>query len=66
MYPMKYFLSVLGMVLVLEGLPYFAFPEKVKEFLSRMTTIPENKLRMLGLIIIGLGLLILFVAREMG
>jgi len=63
---MKYFLSVLGMVLVLEGLPYFAFPEKVKEFLSRMTTIPENKLRMLGLIIIGLGLLILYVSREMG
>jgi uncharacterized protein YjeT (DUF2065 family) len=62
---MRYFLSVLGLVLVVEGLPYFAFPQKVKEFLSQITTLPENKLRVIGLIIIGVGLALLYVAREM-
>ncbi len=63
---MKYFLSVLGMVLVVEGLPYFAFPERVKEFLTHIVNVPDSKLRVFGLIIIGVGLLILYVAREMG
>ncbi|MBW2145925.1 MAG: DUF2065 domain-containing protein [Deltaproteobacteria bacterium] len=63
---MKYFLSVLGMVLVVEGLPYFAFPERVKDFLSHIVTVPDRRLRVFGLIIIGIGLLILYVAREMG
>ena len=62
---MRYFLSVLGMALVLEGLPYFAFPEKIKEFLSRMMPISDNKLRMLGLAFIAVGLILLYMAREM-
>jgi hypothetical protein len=33
---MKYFLCVLGMVLILEGLPYFAFPEKIKAYLMKI------------------------------
>ena len=63
---MKYFLSVLGMVLVVEGLPYFAFPERVKEFLNHIVNVPDSKLRVFGLIIIGAGMLLLYVAREMG
>jgi len=62
---MRYFLSVLGMALVLEGLPYFAFPEKVKEFLARVLHLSESKLRILGLGVIALGLFLLYVAREM-
>ena len=62
---MRYFLSVLGMALVLEGLPYFAFPEKVKEFLAKVLPLSDSKLRILGLGVIALGLFLLYVAREM-
>ena len=30
---MEFFLCVLGMVLVVEGLPYFGFPEKMREMM---------------------------------
>ena len=55
---MKYFLSVMGMVLIVEGLPYFAFPDKIKTYLRKLTQIPDVLLRIIGAIavIIGLGL----------
>jgi uncharacterized protein YjeT (DUF2065 family) len=34
---MKFFLSVLGMVMILEGLPYFAFPEGIKRWLVKVS-----------------------------
>jgi len=42
---MELFLSALGLVFVLEGLPYFAFPEKMKGYLLRIAEIPEGQLR---------------------
>ena len=30
---MKFFLSVIGMVMIVEGLPYFAFPDQIKVWL---------------------------------
>ena len=46
---MKYFLCVLGMVFVIEGLPYFAFPDKIKAYLLKLVEVPDSKLRLLGL-----------------
>jgi len=46
---MKYFLSVIGMVLIIEGLPYFASPEKMKELLLKIPQIPTVYLRLFGL-----------------
>ena len=31
---MEFFFCVIGMVLVIEGLPYFGFPEKMKELMT--------------------------------
>ena len=56
----KYFLSVLGMVLIIEGLPYFAFPEKVKEFLERLLPVPDHKLRIIGLGAMVAGFLLIY------
>ena len=33
---MKFFLCVIGMVMIVEGLPWFAFPEKMKRMLAMM------------------------------
>ncbi|MCX7816286.1 MAG: DUF2065 domain-containing protein [Syntrophales bacterium] len=60
---MKYFLCVLGMVLIIEGLPYFVFPEKLKLYLARVTEIPDGTLRILGLISMIVGLILIFFGR---
>jgi len=55
---MKFFLSVVGMVLIVEGLPYFAFPEKIKAWLVKVSEIPAAQLRLamcLGMVLIYLG-----------
>ena len=61
---MGYFLSVLGMVMIVEGLPYFAAPEKMKEWLMKMMTIPDNVLRRLGLVLMAAGLALVFFGRQ--
>jgi len=61
---MSYFLSVLGLVLIIEGLPYFAFPEQVKELAKRLPDMPDSVLRGLGLILMGSGLLIVYIGRR--
>jgi uncharacterized protein YjeT (DUF2065 family) len=59
----NYFLSVLGLVLVIEGFPYFVFPEKLKRFLSQLPNVPDRHLRAFGLCAMLLGLLLLYIAR---
>ncbi len=61
---MKYFLCVLGMVLIIEGLPYFAFPDKIKQYLSLIHQVPDQTLRILGLAATVAGLLFVYFGRH--
>lgn len=61
---MRYFLSVLGMVMIVEGLPYFAAPEKMKAWLIKMMTIPDNVIRRLGFVLMAAGLVLVFIGRQ--
>ncbi|MBI5875015.1 MAG: DUF2065 domain-containing protein [Deltaproteobacteria bacterium] len=61
---MAYFLSVLGLVLVIEGLPYFAFPAKIKEWAISLQELPEKTLRVMGFISIAAGLLLVYLGRR--
>ena len=54
---MDYFLSVLGLVLIIEGIPYFAFPEKMREMLAKIPLVPAASLRIFGITAVILGLL---------
>ena len=38
---MKYFICVLGMVFVIEGLPYFTYPDRIKSYLRKLTELPR-------------------------
>ncbi len=58
---LQFFLCVIGMVLVLEGLPYFAFPDKLKTLYARIHEIPEGSMRMFGFIAIVIGLLLVYL-----
>jgi uncharacterized protein YjeT (DUF2065 family) len=57
---MKFFLCVLGMVLIIEGLPHFASPEKTKIFLLKLRDIPDSTLRILGLLAMATGLILVY------
>lgn len=61
---MKFFLCVLGVVLIIEGLPYFAFPEKIKVFLLKLRDVPDSTLRILGLLVMALGLILVYFGRN--
>jgi uncharacterized protein YjeT (DUF2065 family) len=58
----NYLLSVLGLVLIIEGFPYFVFPEKLKSFLSHIPSVPDRYLRGFGLCAMLFGLLLLYIA----
>jgi hypothetical protein len=61
---MDFLLCVLGVVFVLEGLPYFAFPEKVKLYLLKLQEMPDSTLRLLGLTAIITGLILVYFGRS--
>jgi hypothetical protein len=61
---MKYFLCVLGLVFVIEGLPYFAFPDKIKAYLLKLVEVPDSKLRLLGLAAMLCGLALVWFGRS--
>jgi len=48
---MKFFLCVMGMVMIVEGLPYFAFPERMKEMVQIIAGQENARLRRFGFIL---------------
>lgn len=60
---MKFFLCVVGMVMIIEGLPYFAFPEKMKFWIQKIAETPDGSLRRFGLVLMGLGLVLVYWGR---
>ncbi len=60
---MEYFLCVLGMVFIIEGIPYFAFPNKVKSYIMKLQEMPDSTLRILGLSAIMAGLILIYFGR---
>ena len=60
---MRYFLCVIGMVMIIEGLPYFAFPEKMKPWLQKLMETPVSALRRLGLGLMVAGLVLVYLGR---
>ena len=61
---MKFFLCVIGMVMIFEGLPYFAFPQKMKRWMLQMMATPEDMLRRLGLALMLGGLALVYLGRR--
>jgi hypothetical protein len=53
---MRFFLCVIGMVMIVEGLPYFAFPEKMRPWLRKLMETPAPALRKLGFSLMAAGL----------
>ncbi|MBN2231966.1 MAG: DUF2065 domain-containing protein [Deltaproteobacteria bacterium] len=60
---MKLFLLALGLALILEGMPYFLFPRRLRELLATLSGQPETTLRFFGLTAMCCGLLLLVAGR---
>ena len=60
---MKFFLCAIGLVLIIEGLPYFISPNSMKRMLLMLPQIPARHLRLLGAVAIIIGLLLVYFAR---
>jgi uncharacterized protein YjeT (DUF2065 family) len=60
---MEFFFCVIGMVMILEGLPYFGFPDKMKLLMRVVQQQDDSTLRVLGGALMLLGLLLLVLAR---
>jgi uncharacterized protein YjeT (DUF2065 family) len=60
---MKLLFCLIGLVLIVEGLPYFAFPEKMKKWMNMIQETPDPQLRIIGFIAMCIGLLIVYLFR---
>lgn len=61
---MKLLILLIGMVLILEGLPYAAAPEAMREWLEKLSQMPPAALRMFGFVAMLIGLLICFIVQK--
>ena len=52
------------MVMVIEGLPYFAFPEKMKFWIEKILELPDGALRKFGFVLMLSGLLLIYMGKR--
>ncbi|BCH16065.1 MAG: DUF2065 domain-containing protein [Mesorhizobium sp.] len=60
---MQDFLAAIGLVLVVEGLVYGGFPGLAKKLAGEVLSMPENTLRIAGLIAIAVGVGLVWLVR---
>jgi uncharacterized protein len=52
------------MVMIVEGLPYFAFPEKMRAWLLKILETPDHTLRRVGMVMMAAGLVLVYLGRN--
>jgi uncharacterized protein YjeT (DUF2065 family) len=55
---------VLGVVLIVEGIPWFLSPRRTKRMLSELFRMNDNSLRALGLVFMLAGLLVVYLVKR--
>ena len=63
---MKLLFTLVGLIFILEGLPYLTFPEAMQRWLQQLMEMKPMQLRIVGLFAVGLGLLICYVTLRTG
>ena len=59
----KLMVTILGVVMVLEGIPWFLSPSAMKQVYFQMLALSEMRLRMMGLFFMMSGLLVVYWVR---
>ena len=60
---MQDFFAAIGLVLVIEGLAYGGFPSLARKLAGEVLSMPENALRIAGLVAIAIGVGIVWLVR---
>lgn len=60
---MKTLFCLLGLVLIVEGIPYFVFPEKMKRWMAIIQETGDLQLRIMGLAAMSAGLILVYLFR---
>ncbi|MFZ5867285.1 MAG: DUF2065 domain-containing protein [Thermodesulfobacteriota bacterium] len=60
---MELLLCVIGLLFVIEGIPYFGFPDKMKLLMAYMQEQDDSTLRVMGAVSMAIGLAIIIIAR---
>ncbi|MCP4345230.1 MAG: DUF2065 domain-containing protein [Desulfobacterales bacterium] len=60
---MDFFLCVIGMVMIIEGVPYFVFPDKMKFWIEKILEMSESEMRKLGLVLMLIGLWLVYMGK---
>jgi len=63
---MKMLITLIGLVLILEGLPYVASPEAMQRWLKQLAEMRPDILRFIGVFAMAAGFLLCFVAQKSG
>jgi uncharacterized protein len=63
---MKLFITLIGLILILEGLPYAASPEAMQRWLRQILEMSPEQLRRIGLIAMAIGFLLCYLALKSG
>ncbi len=61
---MKLLITLVGLIMILEGLPYVAFPTAMQDWLRQLTEMPPNILRGLGIMAMAVGFLLCYVTQR--
>lgn len=61
---MDYFLCVIGMVMIIEGTPYFAAPNRMKRWMAKIMEMAPGALRRFGLVMMIVGLVLVYMGRR--
>lgn len=63
---MKTLVALIGLVLILEGLPYAAFPEAMQDWLKQLIAARPANLRSLGILAVATGLFLCYISQRTG
>ena len=61
---MKDLITAIGLIFFIEGLLIAIFPTKIKNMLELIKNIPENKLRIFGVLFLLIGFLIIWYIKK--
>jgi len=61
---MSELVTAVGLVLIIEGLVYAAVPGRFKAVMARLEEVPDETLRMGGVVAVAIGVAIVWLARQ--
>ena len=63
---MEFFLTLVGLIFILEGLPYAASPEAMQRWLKQLLEMRPGQLRVMGIFSMAFGFFLCFLTLKSG